>query len=33
MGVVTRELSDLDIEDLAAFYAGIRVRVETVPGQ
>jgi cytochrome c553 len=33
MGVVTRVLSDADIEDLAAFYAGIRVRVETEPDQ
>lgn len=33
MAIVTRDLSDTDIEDLAAFYADIRVRVESVPGQ
>lgn len=33
MGIVTKDLSDEDIEDLAAFYAGIRVQVETEPGQ
>jgi cytochrome c553 len=33
MSVVTRGLSDSDIEDLAAFYAGIRIHVETGPGQ
>lgn len=33
MGVVTQGLSDSDIEDLAAFYAGIRVRIETAPAQ
>lgn len=32
MGVVTEGLSDSDIADLAAFYASIRVRVETEPG-
>jgi cytochrome c553 len=33
MGVVTKQLSDSDIDDLAAFYASIRVRVETTPTQ
>ena len=33
MSIVTRELSDSDIDDLAAFYSHIRVRVETEPRQ
>jgi cytochrome c553 len=33
MSVVTQGLSDSDIDDLAAFYAGIRVRLETESGR
>ena len=33
MAIVTRDLSDTDIEDLAAFYSSIRVSVEAGPGQ
>jgi cytochrome c553 len=33
MGVVTQGLSDSDIDDLAAFYSGIRIRVETTTDQ
>lgn len=33
MGVVSQALSDSDIEDLAAYYAGIRVRIETQADQ
>ncbi len=33
MGVISQALSDSDIEDLAAYYAGIRVRIETQADQ
>lgn len=33
MSIVAKGLSDSDIADLAAFYARIRIRVETESGQ
>jgi cytochrome c553 len=33
MSVVTPPLSDQDIEDLAAYYSAIEIRIEKVPGE